>query len=182
MDKLILDVLQYSRASKSELTLVPVDAMALLRGIIESYPAFHSPSVDIQIRDSLPHVLGNEAVLTQCFSNLLSNAIKFVAPGTLPRVRVWAELLPMPLAYAAPPGSALPPPAANHTQVVRVWFEDNGIGIPKEMHGRVFKLFNRLDQTTTVPASVGRRPQGRRADGRQSGCGSEPGQGAFWWS
>ena len=42
MDKLIQDVLHYSRTARGELKLTAVDATALLRGIIESYPAFHS--------------------------------------------------------------------------------------------------------------------------------------------
>ncbi len=91
MDKLIQDVLQYSRLARTELHLASVDVGALLRGIIETYPAFQSPQVEIQIEGALPCVLGNEAALTQCFSNLLGNAVKFVAPGTRPRVRIWAE-------------------------------------------------------------------------------------------
>jgi signal transduction histidine kinase len=81
MDKLIQDVLQYSRLARSELDLSPVDVQALLRGIIDTYPAFRPPQVEIHIKPRLPLVLGNEAALTQCFSNLLGNAIKFVAPG-----------------------------------------------------------------------------------------------------
>ena len=88
MDKLIQDVLQYSRLARSELRLAPVDVQVLLQGIIESYPAFQPPQVEIQIEGTLPHVLGNEAALTQCFSNLLGNGIKFVAPGILPQVRI----------------------------------------------------------------------------------------------
>jgi signal transduction histidine kinase len=91
MDKLIQDVLQYSRLARSELRLAPVDVQELLRGIIETYPAFQPPQVEIQIEGPLPRVLGNEAALTQCFSNLLGNAAKFVAPGTRPQVRIWAE-------------------------------------------------------------------------------------------
>src|SRR5664279_5029572 len=98
MDKLIQDVLQYSRLARSELRLSPVNVQELLRGIIESYPAFQPPEVEIQIEGPLPHLLGNEAALTQCFSNLLGNAIKFVAPGTRPRVRVWAERMGNPKA------------------------------------------------------------------------------------
>src|SRR5208283_5291403 len=85
------DVLQYSRLARSELRLSPVNVQELLRGIIESYPAFQPPRVEIQIEGPLPIVLGNEAALTQCFSNLLGNAVKFVAPGVAPRIRVWAE-------------------------------------------------------------------------------------------
>jgi signal transduction histidine kinase len=92
MNKLIQDVLQYSRLARSELKLAPVDVQGLLRGIIETYRAFQPPQVEIQIEGPLPSVLGNEAALTQCFSNLLGNAIKFVAPGTRPHVRIWADV------------------------------------------------------------------------------------------
>jgi len=38
-----------------------------------------------------PGVWANEAGLTQCTSNLPGNAVTFVAPGTVPPVRAWAE-------------------------------------------------------------------------------------------
>ena len=103
MDKLIQDVLQYSRLARSELRLAPVNVQELLRGIIESYPAFQPPQVEIQIEGPLPRMQGNEAALTQCLSNLLGNAIKFVAPGTRPQVRVWAERMGSPKAEARNP-------------------------------------------------------------------------------
>ena len=67
MDKLIQDVLQYSRLARSELRLSPVNVQELLRGIIESYPAFQPPQVEIQIEGPLPRVLGNEAALDAVF-------------------------------------------------------------------------------------------------------------------
>ena len=88
MDKLILDVLQYSRLARSEVPLEPVDIDALLHDIIGTYPNFQSPNLEIQVERPLPRVQANEAALTQCFSNLLDNAIKFVAPGVRPRVRI----------------------------------------------------------------------------------------------
>jgi signal transduction histidine kinase len=60
----------------------PVDVDGLMRDIIATYPS--GQKAEIHIRGKLPKVLGNEALLIQCFSNLLSNASKFVAPGTLP--------------------------------------------------------------------------------------------------
>jgi signal transduction histidine kinase len=65
---------------------------------------------------------GGEAGLTQCFSNLLGNAIKFVRQGEMPRIRIWAE------------------PRGDH---VRLWFEDNGIGISEEYQARIFGMFQR---------------------------------------
>ena len=67
MDKLILDVLQYSRLARSELRLAPVDVQELLRGIIETYPAFQPPQVEIQIQGPLPRVLGERGRLDAVF-------------------------------------------------------------------------------------------------------------------
>ena len=44
MDKLIIDALQYSGVVRQHLEPEPVDADALLRGILESYPEFQPPA------------------------------------------------------------------------------------------------------------------------------------------
>jgi signal transduction histidine kinase len=188
MDKLILDVLQYSQAARSELTLSPVDVEVLLRGIIESYPAFNSPQVQIRIDGSLPRVLGNEAALTQCFSNLLDNAVKFVAPGVEPKVRIWAREVPeceMRNGEAGlPSGNPNPARGIPRSAVpsVRFWVEDNGIGIPKAAQDKIFKLFHRLNQNyegTGVGLAVVRKTIEKM--GGDVGLESEPGQGARFW-
>jgi len=183
MDKLIQDVLQYSRLTRSDLQLAPVDVGALLRGIIETYPAFQPPQVGIAIEEPLPLVLGNEAALTQCFSNLLGNAIKFVAPGKRPQVRIWAEA-----AKAQGKGSkataelAPAPQAAKGAPHVRFWFSDNGVGIPKEAQERIFKMFQRLDTSrdgTGVGLTVVRKAVEKM--GGRVGLESEPGRGSRFW-
>jgi signal transduction histidine kinase len=96
MDKLITDALQYSAVVRQHHEPEPVDADALLRGMLESYPEFQPPHANIHIDTRLPVVLGNQAGLTQCFSNLLANAVKFVHPGQIPEVRIWAESVQSP--------------------------------------------------------------------------------------
>ena len=193
MDKLIQDVLQYSRLARSELRLGPVDVQALLRGIIESYPSFQPPQVEIQIEGTLPRVLGNEAALTQCFSNLLGNAIKFVAPGTRPQVRIWAETKGSPKSEGRSPKEVRRPKSeplaelagGGGSQVparVRLWFADNGIGIPKEAQDRIFKMFQRLDKSyegTGVGLTVVRKAVEKM--GGKVGLESEPGRGSRFW-
>ncbi len=183
MDKLILGVLQYSRQTRSELPLTPVNMQQLLRGIIQSDARFHSPQAEVRIQEPLPAVFGNEAALTQCFTNLLSNAVKFVAPGTVPQVRIWAE----PAAPEPPPalslrnssradGNSPPLPKA------RLWFADNGIGIPREAHERIFKLFYRLNPSyegTGIGLTVVRRVVEKM--GGRIGVESEPGRGSRFW-
>jgi signal transduction histidine kinase len=236
MDKLILDVLQYSRLARSELRLTPVDVQELLRGIIESYPTFQPSEVEIHIEGPLPRVLGNEAALTQCFSNLLGNAVKFVAPGTRPQVSVWAERVANPKAETRNPtrcdgatarreegrnpksekgneplgAGAEPLPPTDHrspatqqaTRItpqvplsssplaprpsplpsVRLWFADNGVGIPKDAQDRIFKMFQRLDKSydgTGVGLTVVRKVVEKM--GGRVGLESEPGKGSRFW-
>lgn len=202
MDRLITDALSYSKAVKQELALTPIDAEQLLHGIIHSYPALQPPRALIYIETSLPKVLANEAGLTQCFSNLLGNAVKFVAPGQTPLVRVRAELLP---GYSDGPGvsihgTATPPaktgvpgngstPVLDHDSekadahpVVRIWFEDNGIGIPLAAQPRIFQMFQRASkgyEGTGVGLALVRKVVARM--GGRVGFLSEPGAGSRFW-
>ena len=195
MDKLIQDVLQYSRLARSELHLSPVDVQALLSGIIETYPAFKPPLVEIHVKGPLPRVLGNEAALTQCFSNLLGNAIKFVAPGKKPQVRIWAEPLEKQkaesrklkpagkgkTAAAANPESPLAP-QPSPLPFVRLWFADNGVGIPEDARERIFNMFQRLDKSydgTGVGLTVVRKAIEKM--GGKVGLESKLGEGSRFW-
>ena len=128
LDALITDVLNYSRVARGEMLLEPVDVERLTRDIIESYPQLQQKGATIRVQSPLPRVLGNVAALTQCISNVLSNAVKFVSPGITPEVRVRAE---------------------NKGGNVRLWFEDNGIGIPQEGVGKIFRMFQRLPSCRT---------------------------------
>ncbi len=66
MDRLIQDVLTFSRVARTELKLEPVNLDHLLRGILECYPNMQPPKADVVIEGNLPCVLGNAAALTQC--------------------------------------------------------------------------------------------------------------------
>ena len=126
MDKLIQDVLNYSRVVRSDFPLGPVDVAQLLDGILDSYPMFASAKADISIQGPFPPVIGNEAMLTQVLSNLIGNAVKFVAPGVKPRLKIWAE------------------PSA---QSVRIYVEDNGIGIEPDHFEKIFAMFQQVSKS-----------------------------------
>lgn len=161
MDRLITDALSFSGTMRQEFIVQPTDAARLLRGMIESYPMFQPPAAHIEIEGDWPFVVGNEAALTQCFSNLLGNAVKFVAPGVTPRVRVRAE---------------------RHGHRVRLWFEDNGIGIPPGMRERLFAMFQRLNKSyegTGIGLALVKKVTERM--GGAVGVESEPGQGSRFW-
>lgn len=161
MDRLIQDGLNYSRLMRAELPLVPVDVVNLIRGIVDTYPTLQPPHVEIELIGAIPPVKANEAILTQCISNLLGNAVKFVAPGVVPRVRVRAE---------------------THGTRVRLFFQDNGIGIPVDAHERIFQIFQRLDnryEGTGIGLAIVKKAAERM--GGSVGLESEPGKGSAFW-
>jgi signal transduction histidine kinase/CheY-like chemotaxis protein len=161
MDRLITDALQFSKAGKREMQIGPTETSALLQGIIQSYPSLQPPSALIRLEGTIPPVLGNEAGLTQCFSNLLGNAVKFVPPGKVPQVRVFAE---------------------TREPFVRLWFEDNGIGIPKRAQGKLFQMFQRATtefEGTGVGLALVKKVAERM--GGKVGVESEPGKGSRFW-
>lgn len=161
MDKLIQDVLQYSKVLRMDLKLEPVHAARLVAGILESYPDFQEPQATVVVDGELPEVLANEAALTQCFSNLLYNAVKFVPAGIKPRVTISAE---------------------TKESSVRFWVQDNGIGIEANYLENIFGLFQRLTnqyEGTGVGLSIVRKAVERM--GGRAGAESEPGQGSRFW-
>lgn len=161
MDKLICDVLSYSRIVRDELPLGPVDLDRLVREIVETYPSLSPDRIAIEIPAPLPRVHGNEAMFTQVFSNLIGNARKFVAPGTKPLVRITSHV---------------------HEGRVRVEVCDNGIGIAPEHRQRIFEMFQQLDRSyggTGIGLAIVKKAVERM--GGRVGVESSPGRGSCFW-
>src|SRR6185295_15229050 len=70
LDRLIQDVLSYTRILHAKLPMESVDLDRLVRDIVETFPNGQPIKPQIQIKGKLPKVVGNEALLTQCVSNL----------------------------------------------------------------------------------------------------------------
>jgi signal transduction histidine kinase len=163
MDKLLLDLLAFGRTARSEMELGPVEVQAAWeRAVFQSETQIQQTQARIQVAGPLPKVRAHEATLTQILANLLSNALKFVAPGTRPSVRFWAE---------------------DRGNQARLWLQDNGIGIPQREQERVFRVFERLNGTrypgTGIGLSIVRKGSERMAG--KTGLESEPGQGTRFW-
>jgi signal transduction histidine kinase len=201
MDQLIRDVLNYHQVVKSELPVSAVELEPLLRGVLDSYPELRLSRADIRLEGSFPKVAGNPAGLTQCFSQLLQNAIKFVAPGVKPQVRVWAEGREANAAALAHEHLGRRPSPAhqgsakfeqgvikNHqpptSTTIRVWVEDNGIGIPHDAQQKIFGMFQRVHGASEYPGTGMGLAIARKAVQRMGGrlgLESEPGKGSRFW-
>ena len=163
MSSLIDDVLNYARVVRSDIKMEVIDLDKLVREIIETYPQLKTGDAEIQIESGLPGVWGNHASLWQCLSNLLTNAVKFVAPGTKPRVKLRAEAI-----------------GAD----IRLWVEDNGIGIAPKDRERIFRMFERVSRTTDYEGTGMGLAIVRKATERMGGSAgveSVVGRGSKFW-
>jgi len=164
MDTLVQDLLAYSRLGRDELTLGPVDlgeAVVEAQALLEA--ELRERRARVVMEGPAPPLVGHRATLVQVIANLLGNAAKFVAVGTEPLVRVWTE---------------------PRNGRVRLWVEDNGIGIEPAHLDRVFGVFERLHGSDAYPGTgiglaIVRR--GVERMGGRVGVESVPGQGSRFW-
>lgn len=126
MSKMTEDILTYSRTSASDLELELVALEDVVSRATEQLRAeFEQRAVQFNVVKPLPSVRGHPALLAQIVINLLTNAVKFVAPGATPRINVWAER------------------RSDPQPMIRLWIEDNGIGVAPDDQERIFRLFER---------------------------------------
>jgi PAS domain S-box-containing protein len=164
MDRLIQDILTYSRLSRREIKLQTIPLDKLTREIAMQYhEASGSAAPEILVEGQLLGVIGHEASLSQAISNLLNNAVKFVAPGTKPKVRVRTE---------------------RRNGDIRLWVEDNGIGIKPEYQHRLFSVFERVHpeknyEGTGIGLAIVRKAAERM--GGKAGVESDGISGSRFW-
>jgi len=175
MDQLIRDLLAYSRVSRAELQLGRVDLSRVLReATTQLQVEVRSRGARVRVEEPLPAVLGHEATLGQVVANLMSNGIKFVPPDRTPELRIRAELL----------GGKRGGERAGDGPHLRLWVEDNGIGIATEHHERIFRVFERLHSTEAYPGTgIGLAivRKGMERMGGRAGVESRPGEGSRFW-
>jgi signal transduction histidine kinase len=148
MDRLITDLVTFSRVNTSALEVRPVALADCLRQLVEQHPEFQAPKADIRISGPLPAVIAAEPLLPQALAQLLGNAVKFMPPGRQPEITVQAE---------------------QRGEFVRLWICDNGIGVRPEMQPRLFRLFERLDAGRNYEGTGLGLAMVRRALGRVDG-------------
>jgi PAS domain S-box-containing protein len=164
MDTLIQGLLSYSRLSRVDLEPRTVALESVVRTALCQLEAeIQERDALITVETPLPRVMGDPLALVQILSNLLLNAVKFVAPEVKPEVRVRAE---------------------TKGDRVRLWVEDNGIGIAPEHQQRVFNVFERLHGIETYPGTgIGLAivRKGIERLGGRVGLESAPGRGSRFW-
>ena len=159
MQRLVADLLAYSRVGSQGKPLVPVEAEQVLQAVTHALQRLLRESGGLVESDPLPRVLADEGQLHQLLQNLISNAIKFRSEAA-PRVRITAR----------PQG---------HRWLFQV--SDNGIGIDMQYAQRVFQMFQRLHELGRYEGSGIGLAIAKRIVERHGGTiwiDSAPGQGS----
>lgn len=163
MDSLINDLVEYSRISRYSFKAERVDVNNVVREAIEYLrDEIDAKQARIEISDIQP-VKGDRKLLFTAILNLISNAIKFVEDGVRPEVKIWGE---------------------KRDGRIRIYVKDNGIGIPREHHEKVFRIFERLHGEEVYPGTgIGLAIVKKAVEimGGDYGLESEPGKGSVFW-
>ena len=169
MQTLINDLLAFSRVTTKAQPFVPVDLGQVAREVVSDLEATietaGATADDVQIGE-LPVIEADPTQMRQLFQNLLGNALKFVAPGTVPRVRIHA---------------ASSEAAENAPATCTIAVEDDGIGFDEKYLDRIFTVFQRLHgrgtyEGTGIGLAVCRKIAERH--GGSITARSQPGEGA----
>ncbi|WP_375403718.1 histidine kinase dimerization/phospho-acceptor domain-containing protein, partial [uncultured Sphingomonas sp.] len=125
MEVLIDDLLAFSRVQRSEVALQAVDpARAVDRALAELRSSVGDPaSISLEVATPLPLVRADRVIFGQVIGNLIANAAKFQQQDEAMHIVIRAE---------------------RRADRVRIWIEDDGIGIAPEHQQRIFNVFERL--------------------------------------
>ncbi|AWG23123.1 hypothetical protein FFWV33_17105 [Flavobacterium faecale] len=140
MRVLINDLLQYSKTSRSEAQLVPIDLnIVFADSLLELSQNIEDTNAEIT-NTNLPIINGVDFQMQQLFSNLISNSLKYSKQEIAPIISLSYKIV-----------------VAKDEELIKDYsqrkffkfeFKDNGIGFEQEHAEKIFLLFNRLHGKT----------------------------------
>jgi light-regulated signal transduction histidine kinase (bacteriophytochrome) len=132
MERLIGDLLSYSRSTSHGKELQPVDPSAILDVVLANLSGVIETRNAVVTRDPLREVMADETQFLQLFQNLISNSIKFCRDPS-PRIHVTSLV--------------------NDKNETVFSVRDNGIGIAPEHTEEIFLVFRRLHDRKEFPGT-----------------------------
>jgi len=163
MEGLIDALLAYSQLQRQEAKVRAVDPTPMALRAADEARTGHEGAIKIEVATPLLPVLAEPVVLGQVLTNLIGNAAKFRREGVPVHVAVRAE---------------------QRAGRVRIWVEDDGIGIAPEHQARIFNVFERLHGQEAYPGTgIGLAIVRKGAELMGGSCGveSELGHGSRFW-
>ena len=131
MQRLIHDLLAYSRVGTRGVELTPTDTVSLVRETLSNLEVAIDESDAKVVYSDLPWVMGDPSQLRQLFQNIIGNALKFRSESR-PRVELCASR-----------------DGDHWTFSIR----DNGVGFDQRYAERIFGVFKRLHRNAEIPGT-----------------------------
>jgi PAS domain S-box-containing protein len=163
MSDLIDSLLQYAQAGHMDLKTCYVDPEEiLLEVLMDLEEATREKNVRIESAADMPHIEVDAVKLRQVFNNLISNALKHMGDNPDPEVVISATVQ-----------------GSSATFCVR----DNGLGIPSELHEKVFEPFRHFSLAGSQGLGIGLSTVKRSVKvwGGKVWVESTPGEGAAFF-
>ncbi|PIB28849.1 PAS domain S-box protein [Maribacter sp. 4G9] len=133
MDKLIHGILEYSTANSSELDNTCVNLNEVITEIQE---VIYIPDhVEIVVADILPNIIADNTKMHQLFQNIIGNAVVHIE-----KEKGIVEVI-----------------AQDKNEYWQFTVKDNGVGIPKKYHEKIFKIFQSVgnnERSTGIGLSI----------------------------
>lgn len=123
MEQLISDVLEYSSVGSEDKEKTNVNLADLVDGLCQIL--YIPEHIKVNVVNPLPSVKGDKTKLQQLFQNLMSNAVKFIDK---PEGKIEIDV-------------------KNERGFYQFSVSDNGIGIEKQYHDKIFKIFHALNKS-----------------------------------
>lgn len=141
MQRLINDLLSYSRVSTQGNPFQQIDLAGVVDGVLNDLEyLFERTGAKIEV-DPLPHMEADPIQMRQLFQNLLINAIKFQQPDQIPVLKIQCTEIRF--------DNSL------RTKGIEIQVIDNGIGFDARYAEKIFTIFQRLEGQKYQGSGIG---------------------------
>jgi signal transduction histidine kinase len=162
MRELIDHLLELGRIGRLVKPVEPVDVADLVRSLLKDHAAeIAAGRIQVAVDEAMPTIIADRARVAQVFDNLLVNAIVHGVCADAPRIEIGAK---------------------DGVAEAGFYVRDNGPGISRQHHARIFEIFQRLDPESKgsgIGLSVVKRIV--EVHGGRVWVESDTGQGATFW-
>ena len=134
LERLIADLQQVGLAGRDGRRPDVAELREIVSGVVSSMSeTLEAKKIHVEVGELHP-VHGVDDHVEQVVRNLVENAVKYMGDGPEPRIEI---------------GSAL------HDFHVECWVRDTGIGIDPAYHGKIFEMFQRLNDVEVEGRGIG---------------------------
>lgn len=163
MDILIDDLLRFSRLGRNAIKSENISLDEVIATAINTLAdQINNTNARVNLPVKMPVIQGDMSLATHLFINVLENAVKYHKPGQSPIIDIGVEI---------------------ENQYVLVSVADNGIGIEKEYHDKIFNIFQRLHSQADYPGTgigLAAVKKALQIMGGKIRVDSEPGKGSIF--